>query len=67
MAYEQTIRLSFFFGVLAVIAIWEVITPRRTLTNCKRRRWLANLSLGKIAMLVSAINENSAVKVLENI
>lgn len=45
MEREQIIRLSFFFGVLAVVAIWEVIAPRRTLTDSKGRRWLANLSL----------------------
>ena len=45
MAHEQTIRLAFFFGVLAVIAVWEVIAPRRTQTDSKGRRWLANLSL----------------------
>lgn len=45
MAHEQTIRLAFFFGVLAVVAVWEVIAPRRMLTDSKGRRWLANLSL----------------------
>lgn len=45
MTHEQTIRLAFFFGVLAVVAVWEVIAPRRTLTDSKGRRWLANLSL----------------------
>ena len=29
---EVTVRLSFFFGVFAVMAIWEVIAPRRPLT-----------------------------------
>jgi sterol desaturase/sphingolipid hydroxylase (fatty acid hydroxylase superfamily) len=39
------IRLAFFFGVLAVVAAWELIAPRRTLTDSKRRRWFANLSM----------------------
>jgi len=45
MAGEQTIRLTFFFGVLAVVGVWEVIAPRRALTDSKGRRWFANLSL----------------------
>lgn len=45
MPGEQIIRLAFFFGVLAVVAVWEVIAPRRTLTDSKGRRWFANLSL----------------------
>ncbi len=45
MAGEQTIRLAFFFGVLAVIAVWELIAPRRRLTESKWRRWFANLTL----------------------
>jgi sterol desaturase/sphingolipid hydroxylase (fatty acid hydroxylase superfamily) len=45
MSGEQAIRLAFFFGVLAVIAVWELVAPRRTLTDSKRQRWFANLSL----------------------
>lgn len=45
MTHEQTIRLVFFFGVLAVVAVWEVIAPRRMLTDSKGRRWFANISL----------------------
>jgi sterol desaturase/sphingolipid hydroxylase (fatty acid hydroxylase superfamily) len=45
MPGEQVIRLVFFFGVLAVVAVWEVIAPRRTLTDNKGRRWFANLSM----------------------
>jgi sterol desaturase/sphingolipid hydroxylase (fatty acid hydroxylase superfamily) len=45
MPGEQAIRLAFFFGVLTVVAVWEVIAPRRELTDSKGRRWFANLSL----------------------
>jgi len=45
MPGEQIIRLAFFFGVLAVVAVWEVIAPRRILTDSKGRRWFANLTL----------------------
>lgn len=42
---EVTIRLSFFFGVFAIMAIWEVIAPRRALTVSKTIRWVNNLGL----------------------
>ncbi|MDD5169043.1 MAG: sterol desaturase family protein [Syntrophales bacterium] len=45
MAGEQTIRLAFFLGVLTIVAVWELIAPRRTLTDNKGQRWFANLSL----------------------
>ncbi len=42
---EVAIRLSFFFGVFAVMAYWEVIAPRRTLTVSKTVRWVNNIGL----------------------
>jgi len=43
--HEQTLRLSFFLGVLAIMAIWEVIAPKRALTVSKALRWSNNLGL----------------------
>ena len=45
MQKEQIIRLAFFIGSLLIIAIWELIAPRRQLTDSKPRRWFINLSL----------------------
>lgn len=45
MATEDIIRLSFFVGMLAIIALWEIIAPRRSLTDSKRRRWFTNLCM----------------------
>lgn len=45
MANEIGIRLGFFFGVFAIMAIWEVIAPRRVLTTSKVLRWINNLAL----------------------
>lgn len=45
MPGELIIRLAFFFAVLAVVAVWEIIAPRRALTDNKGRRWVANLSM----------------------
>jgi len=45
MVHEKTIRLSFFLGVFVVMALWEVLAPRRALTVSKGVRWLNNLGL----------------------
>ncbi|MCU7959229.1 MAG: sterol desaturase family protein [gamma proteobacterium symbiont of Bathyaustriella thionipta] len=42
---ELPIRLSFFFGIFAVMAIWEIVSPRRALTVSKGIRWANNLGL----------------------
>lgn len=43
--HEATIRLSAFFGVFALMAIWELFAPRRALTQPKSARWLNNIGL----------------------
>lgn len=45
MHYEPAIRLGFFFGVLAVMGLWEIVAPRRALTVSKAVRWANNLGL----------------------
>lgn len=45
MQNELTIRLSAFAGTLLLVALWEIVAPRRPLRNDKRRRWFTNLSL----------------------
>lgn len=52
MTGEQNIRLVAFLSVLAIIAIWELIAPRRKLTDNKRRRWIANLTLVALDTIV---------------
>ena len=42
---EILVRLGFFFGVFAVMAVWEVYSPRRQLTVPKVSRWVNNLGL----------------------
>jgi sterol desaturase/sphingolipid hydroxylase (fatty acid hydroxylase superfamily) len=45
MQHEPFIRLIFFVGVLVVMAIWEVVAPRRPLSQSKPLRWFSNLGL----------------------
>nr|WP_143814813.1 sterol desaturase family protein [Magnetofaba australis] len=42
---EKFIRLGFFFGVFALVALWELAAPRRRLTVPKAGRWGANLGI----------------------
>lgn len=44
-AHEATIRLSCFVGVFAIMALWELFSPRRALTVPKPARWTANLGI----------------------
>ena len=49
---EIAIRLGFFFSVFLVMAIWEVLAPRRALTVSKAIRWANNLGLVLLNSLV---------------
>jgi len=42
---ETAIRLGFFLGVFGIVAIGEVLAPRRALTTSKPGRWFANLMI----------------------
>jgi sterol desaturase/sphingolipid hydroxylase (fatty acid hydroxylase superfamily) len=42
---EVLIRLGFFFGVFIIMAIWELLAPRRRLIVPKLMRWSNNISL----------------------
>ncbi len=50
--YELLIRLSFFFGIFALMAWWEVRAPRRALTISKAVRWANNLGLVSLNTLL---------------
>lgn len=44
-ANEVPIRLGFFFGIFAVMVLWELAAPRRRLTQPKGVRWANNIGL----------------------
>lgn len=52
MTTEVLIRVSAFLGVLSLMASWEVLVPRRRLTMSKVRRWVANLSVVVIDVVI---------------
>jgi sterol desaturase/sphingolipid hydroxylase (fatty acid hydroxylase superfamily) len=45
LTHEPQVRLSCFFGVLGLMAIWELVAPRRALTASKALRWASNLGI----------------------
>jgi sterol desaturase/sphingolipid hydroxylase (fatty acid hydroxylase superfamily) len=42
---DASARLGFFFGVFIVMAVWEMVAPRKRLVSSKPVRWLNNLSI----------------------
>jgi len=45
MSHEPAIRLSMFLGVFGLVALGEVLAPRRRLSVSKLTRWVNNLGL----------------------
>ena len=45
ISHELYIRLGFFFGILLVMALWELVLPRRVSTVSKRLRWINNIGI----------------------
>ncbi|VAW80104.1 Fatty acid hydroxylase family (carotene hydroxylase/sterol desaturase) [hydrothermal vent metagenome] len=45
MSNEVPVRMSFFFGVFAIMALWELAAPRRRLQHSKWVRWSNNIGL----------------------
>lgn len=45
LANEKYIRMGFFVGVFALVALWELLAPKRVLTVSKSVRWMNNLGL----------------------
>jgi sterol desaturase/sphingolipid hydroxylase (fatty acid hydroxylase superfamily) len=42
---EAIIRISFFLGIFGLMALLELMAPRRPLATSKRVRWIANLGI----------------------
>jgi sterol desaturase/sphingolipid hydroxylase (fatty acid hydroxylase superfamily) len=52
LAHEPSVRLSAFFGVFALMAVWEAVAPRRARLLPRRVRWLHNLALVVLNSLI---------------
>src|SRR5210317_292980 len=49
---EAVIRLGFFFGVFLLMASWELLAPRRRLSQDKAGRWVNNIALVVVNTIV---------------
>jgi sterol desaturase/sphingolipid hydroxylase (fatty acid hydroxylase superfamily) len=77
--HEPFIRFGFFFGILILMALWEVFAPRRQLQTSKSTRWFSNLGIIFIdtlalrllpfysAINISVLAENGGWGVMNNV
>jgi sterol desaturase/sphingolipid hydroxylase (fatty acid hydroxylase superfamily) len=52
LGHEPAVRLGAFFGMFALMAIWEALAPRRARLLPRRVRWLHNLALVVLNSLI---------------
>jgi sterol desaturase/sphingolipid hydroxylase (fatty acid hydroxylase superfamily) len=52
MENEAALRLTVFFGLLTVMALWEVAAPRRLATLGRKARWPANIGIAILDSLL---------------
>lgn len=60
---ETSLRLGVFLGVLIVVALLELLAPRRRRTRSRVRRWTTNLAIGFIDSAVLRAMAGLAVPV----
>jgi len=61
-SYEPLVRLAAFAGVFAVMAVWEVLTPRRPQAIARNWRWPNNLGVVAVdVVLVRILSPVTAV------
>jgi len=62
LSHEPAIRLAFFFGVFAVMGLWETLEPRRPAPLGRWARWPSNLGIVALnAVLVRLLLPTTAV------
>ena len=55
LSNADTIRLAFFVGVFAVMAVWETLVPRRQRAFARLRRWPGNIGIVALNTLILKI------------
>ena len=55
LSEEAVLRLSIFLALFAVLAIWEIVAPRRNQNYSKLTRWVNNLSISAINVLMTRL------------
>ena len=49
---EPAIRLGFFLGIFALVALWEIAKPRRRLSHRRWLRWYGNMGIVALDTIV---------------
>jgi sterol desaturase/sphingolipid hydroxylase (fatty acid hydroxylase superfamily) len=57
---ESLVRFSVFLGVFTAMILWEFFRPRRLLTQPRRKRWVTNLGLTFLNMILVRITVGGA-------
>jgi sterol desaturase/sphingolipid hydroxylase (fatty acid hydroxylase superfamily) len=55
LGHEPAIRVSFFVGVLALVAFWEALAPRRPAQLGRWARWPSNLGIVALNTLLARL------------
>src|SRR6266568_667032 len=55
LATSESLRLGCFAAVLAMMALWEALAPRRRPVAAKSSRWISNLALVSLNTLLITI------------
>lgn len=50
LAHESALRLGFFLSALALLAMWELLAPRRAFESSKAARWTNHIALAGLNM-----------------
>jgi sterol desaturase/sphingolipid hydroxylase (fatty acid hydroxylase superfamily)/rhodanese-related sulfurtransferase len=62
LGFEPAIRIAAFAGVFAMMALWELLAPRRALMIGRRSRWPSNLGIVALdTLLVRLLFPTAAV------
>jgi len=57
---ESLVRFSVFLGVFTAMVLWELFRPRRPLPYPRRQRWVTNLGLTFLNMVLVRITVGAA-------
>src|SRR5262245_28942380 len=64
LGFEPSVRIAAFAGVFTLMAVWELLAPRRRLSIGRRRRWPGNLGIAALdTLLVRLVLPAAAVGV----
>jgi len=55
LEHEPVIRLCAFFSIFAVMALWEIVQPRRALSVSKKLRWTSNLGIVVLNTIIARL------------